>query len=106
LFGLEKATTINYQNEYKAKFSFDVHKPDEWGIELNNGAIGGFSKFVFYAPQRMKSIWRNSDYDKVKALNIKSEFFSRVFVFPNKYFVNDMPFIIIKLDKEWLENQR
>lgn len=105
LFGLGENTNCDHQNEYKARFKYSVSKPDEWEMELQNGTLCGNSKFVFFAPERVMRYWQKFSYDKTKALSMKSEFFSRIFVFPNKNIINSIPFIIVKLDEEWLAKQ-
>lgn len=56
----------------------------------------------FYLPKKLLSQWNQYNKDRVSALNIKQEYFSKFFIFninnnPNR------PFIIINLDKAYLD---
>ena len=43
--------------------------------------------------------------DRAKAVQIKSQFFSRIFIF-NRGIRPELPFFIIDIDKEWLNHVR
>jgi len=61
--------------------------------------------FDFYVPKRILDHWKSYNFDKNAALDIKQDFFSRIFVF-NQQNNPEVPFSIINIDKEWLERIR
>jgi hypothetical protein len=105
LFKLDATTNPEYLCKYTGRFRYAEKRPNEWELELQNGNLGGVTKFVFFAPQRIMKIWQNSSFNKEKALDIKLEFFSRLFVFSNKNSTLDYPFVIVTLDRKWIQDQ-
>jgi len=105
LFKLDATTNPEYLFKYKGRFRYAEKRPNEWELELLNGNLGGVTKFVFFAPQRIMKIWQDSSYDKVKALALKAEFFSRLFIFSNRNSTLDYPYALVTLDKKWIEDQ-
>jgi hypothetical protein len=59
----------------------------------------------FYVPKRIFSRWKEFNLDKSAALDIKQNFFSKIFVF-NQRNNPEMPFSIININREWLERAR
>jgi hypothetical protein len=73
-----------------------VYNPRQWEQRTD---------FDFFLPKRIFSHWKQFNLDKAVALDIKQEFFSKVFVF-NKRNNPEAPFSIINIDREWLERER
>lgn len=63
------------------------------------------TEFDFYVPDKILQHWKKFNFDKNEALNIKEDFFSKIFVFNNKN-NNLAPFSIISIDAEWLYRVR
>ncbi|NJY63867.1 hypothetical protein HC174_14060 [Salinimicrobium sp. CDJ15-81-2] len=61
--------------------------------------------FNFYVPKKIYDHWRKFNLNKSEALNLKERFFSKIFVF-NRAQNQEMPFSIINIDEEWLQNLR
>jgi len=62
-------------------------------------------EFEFFLPRRIFNHWKQFNLDKSRALDIKQEFFSKIFIF-NKRERLDTPFFVINIDREWLESAR
>jgi len=85
---------MNFNNRYIARFHYTRRELDHWTITINEEVELGF-----YLPNRIIEQWRNQNFDKRAALNLKSEYFSKVFIFiPD----GNLPFRIIHIDRDWL----
>jgi hypothetical protein len=51
------------------------------------------------------NLWGEYNLDRAKAVEIKGEFFSRIFIF-NRGLRPELPFFIIDLDRDWLTQVR
>jgi hypothetical protein len=56
-------------------------------------------------PTRIFSHWKTFNLDKASALDIKQQFFSKVFIF-NQRNNPEAPFSIINIDREWLDSAK
>jgi hypothetical protein len=45
-------------------------------------------------------MWKEQNFDKQVAINLKEEYFSKVFVFVRNN--TDLPFRIINIDRQWI----
>ena len=50
--------------------------------------------------------WREFNLDKNVALNLKEEYFSRIFIFTGDHTPSHLPFFVVNIDKPWLDNLR
>jgi len=71
----------------------------------NNRQDNQQTDFDFYVPKRIFNHWKAFNLDKSVALDIKQDFFSKVFVF-NQRNNPETPFSIINIDREWLDRVR
>ena len=90
----------------KAKIYWLNNSPNVWKLTVyNNRQDSQQTDFDFYLPKRIFNHWKAFNLDKSTALDIKKEFFSKIFVF-NQANNPEMPFSIINIDKEWLVRQQ
>lgn len=68
---------------------------DFWTITINQMLNLGF-----YLPDRIVQMWKEQNFDKQVAINLKEELFSKVFIFIQNN--NNLPFKIVNIDREWL----
>lgn len=100
---------LNRQNGFaslKAEIHWFSDRPNVWRLSVYNRRQGDEqTDFDFYVPKRIFSHWKTFNLDKAAALDIKQQFFSKVFVF-NQRNNPEAPFSIINIDREWLDNAR
>lgn len=96
-------------NNSTVSFNAEIHwrgeEPNLWKLTINNTYSLDDREFDFYLPKRIFDQWEQFSLDKKEALNIKQQYFSKIFVFNRK---NDsgLPFTIINLDKEWFNRAK
>tara|TARA_R110000744_G_scaffold114988_1_gene215055 strand:- start:7360 stop:8382 length:1023 start_codon:yes stop_codon:yes gene_type:complete len=56
-------------------------------------------EFEFYLPLRIIEMWKEQSFDGQAAIDLKSNLFSRLFVFVKN---TELPFRILKIDRSWL----
>lgn len=96
----------NYLGTLKAEIHWFSDRPNAWTLNVYDPRNRDFqSIFDFYIPNRIFSHWKNFNLDRSIALDIKQEFFSKVFVF-NQRHNQEAPFSIINIDREWLDRIR
>ena len=104
-----EANILNQLNGFtalKAKIHWSTDRPNVWTLTVyNDQNRDQQTDFYFYVPERIFNHWKNYNLDKIAALDIKQEFFSRIFVF-NQQNNLEVPFSIINIDREWLEQIR
>jgi hypothetical protein len=79
-----------------AQFHYERRKLDFWTITINN------LEFGFYLPRRIIEIWRNHNFNEKEAINLKQEFFSKIFLFIRNNYEIELPFKIVNIDRQWL----
>ena len=109
LFARSEDNILNQLNEFtalKAEIHWFTDNPNLWTLTVyNDRNRNQRTNFDFYIPKRIFNHWKAYNLDKNAALDIKQEFFSRIFVF-NQQNNPEVPFSIINIDKEWLEQIR
>jgi hypothetical protein len=100
---------LNRQNSFaslKAEIHWFSDRPNVWRLSVyNTNERQQKTDFDFYVPKRIFNHWKTFNLDKSAALDIKQEFFSKVFVF-NQSNNPEAPFSIINIDREWLDTIR
>lgn len=100
---------LNIQNRFaslKAEIHWTSDRPKVWELTVfNSDNINQRTNFDFHVPNRIFNHWKTFNIDKSEALNIKQQFFSKVFVF-NQKDNPEAPFSIINIDSKWLERAR
>lgn len=104
-----KDNILNSQNGFaslKAEIHWTSDRPNVWELTVyNSNNNSQQTSFDFYVPKRIFNHWKTFNLDKSSALNIKQQFFSKVFVFNQKN-NPEAPFSIINIDREWLDRAR
>lgn len=100
---------LNRQNGF-ASLKAEIHwlndRPNVWKLSVYNRKQDNLqTDFDFYLPTRIFSHWKKFNLDKASALDIKQQFFSKVFVF-NQRNNPEAPFSIINIDREWLDSAK
>ncbi|WP_293929473.1 hypothetical protein [Sphingobacterium sp. UBA6320] len=97
---------LNRFNALKAEIHWFSDRPNVWRLTVYNSRNSDHqTDFDFYVPKRIFNHWKTFNLDKIAALDIKQEFFSRIFVF-NQQNNPEVPFSIINIDREWLAQIR
>ena len=92
----------------KGQINYSRRNPTLWSLnitsdyQINNVVIG---EFDFFVPDTIMTIWKAYNLDRAKAVQLKEEFFSRIFIF-NQGTRPELPFFIINIDREWLNQVR
>lgn len=109
LFARSKYNILNQPNGFaalKAEIHWTSNRQNVWTLTVyNDQNREQQTDFDFYVPKRIFNHWKTFNLDKIAALDIKQEFFSRIFVFNQKN-NPEVPFSIINIDREWLERSR
>ncbi|MFC4818576.1 hypothetical protein [Flavobacterium sp. GCM10023249] len=89
-----------------AEIHWQSDRPNVWTLTVSSRSERNEStEFDFFVPDKILRRWEKFNFDKNEALNIKEDFFSKIFVFNNKN-NNLAPFSIISIDAEWLYRAR
>ncbi len=103
---------LNSENRYgtfsvlKAEIHWYEVNPNIWTLTVYNPNNRDEStEFDFYVPNKIFSHWKSFNLDKNVALDIKQNFFSKIFVF-NQRNNPEAPFSIININNTWLQNAR
>lgn len=78
-----------------ARFHYRRREFDYWILSINQEA-----EFGFYLPSKIIEMWKDQNFDRQSAIDIKAEMFSKVFVFIRN---GELPFRILRIDRHWLE---
>lgn len=89
----------------KAEIHWISDRPDVWRLKVSdNNHQELTTDFDFFVPNRIFDYWKQFNLNKSRALDIKQEFFSKIFVFNSRNL--ELPFTIININQEWLNNAR
>lgn len=90
----------------KGQIHYSTEIPNLWNLAIaQDFQTRNVAEFSFFVPQMIMDMWKQYSFDKARAAQIKGEFFSRIFVF-NRGIRPDLPFFIINIDREWLDQVR
>jgi hypothetical protein len=90
----------------KAEIHWSSDNPNVWRLTIYNSIEPNRrTDFDFFVPQRIFKHWKQFNLDKAVALDIKQEFFSKIFIFNGRN-NPEVPFLIINIDKHWLDTAR
>lgn len=97
---------INGINAFIAEIHWNSNRPNVWRLTvMNRRNRQERTEFDFFVPKRIFSHWKQFNLDKTVALDIKEQFFSKIFVF-NQRQNPEVPFSIINIDRNWLQEIR
>lgn len=113
LFAEDSDNVLNEQNietSNLAIFNSEIHwyndKPNVWELKIRKERQPDrFSTFRFYVPDRIFNLWNKFNLSKEKAIDLKGEYFSKIFVF-NQNMNPKVPFSIVYLDQYWLSKAK
>ncbi len=106
----EEAFNIFSNNARFANLRAEIHyvrnKSNIWlltvlGADNNNRR----TEFEFFIPNSIFDHWKKFNLDKTVALDLKEQFFSRIFIF-GKDRNREYPFLTVRIDQEWLDRAR
>lgn len=90
----------------KGRIHYSLQRPDLWRLTVSADFPKNIiAEFLFFVPQMIMNLWGEYNLDRAKAVQIKGEFFSRIFVF-SRGIRPELPFFIIDIDREWLNQVR
>jgi hypothetical protein len=102
----KKLSSDTNRSIFKAVFKFSISHKNEWELKLVDGNIDGFDTFIFFAPKSIMNSWQKFSFDSCKAIDMKSIFLSKLYIFPNKFTANQIPFYTIVLDATWIPSKK
>lgn len=101
-------TDNSQQNNLEGRLHYEPEYPTKWTLEISdyyNGRDQPY-KLEFNVPVGLVSQWKAFNFDKTIGYNLKGEFFSRIFIFSQRASNYGLPFTLINLDSQWLDNLR
>jgi len=107
--GSETLDYFFYYDDYgpfRARIHYYRNNPNQWLLQLRGESNNISYSFRFFVPKRLMKLWREHSLDKNVAINIKEEFLSRIFLFKKQQQLNEFPFIIVNIDRDWLDSLR
>jgi hypothetical protein len=95
-------------NTLMGRLHFYENEENVWYLELIDNEIDTRVQFKFFVPERIMKQWSSLQLDRNQALNIKEQYFSRIFLFQSNQHQsrNRLPFLLINIDENWLNNAR
>jgi hypothetical protein len=86
-----------------AQIHYRPAEPDLWYLTLSEGQRQDIiARFSFFLPRGILDRWVQIGLDRASAINIKQEFFSRLFIF-TRGLRHGFPFVMVDLDREWVD---
>lgn len=97
---------LNGTGDLRGQFHYYRKKPDYWYLTIQSSHEGNSPiELTFNLPKKIMRLWEEYRLDKKEAVHIKGEYFSRVWIF-KKSQGTEFPFIIVNIDREWLNQIR
>ncbi len=94
------------QGRLRSRLHYSEKLPELWDLSIySDTPIQEPMEFDFFVPPRIMSIWREYNTSRAAALSIKTDYFSRMFIF-NRSLQSDLPFFTINIDSNWLQEVR
>lgn len=91
--------SLLYENRNnRFKLYYEEEKPHSWSIDWNGN---NQDRLRFFLPKQIMELWAKNIDDKVRTLEMKRQFFSRIIVF-NPRRDENMPVSILRLNDEWI----
>lgn len=97
---------VSRVNYYNARIHYLSGRLEQWELSIPVDEPERQNiLFDFFIPPRIMSIWREYRTSRMAALDIKGEYFSRIFIF-NREVSRELPFMVINIDQDWLQDSR
>lgn len=92
----------------EARLHYYADDVTKWTLAINNyrSQVSRPIELEFNVPIGLLSQWRDFNYDKYVGYTMKGAFFSRIFIFSQRVSSYGLPFTVVNLDSEWLEELR
>jgi hypothetical protein len=92
----------------EARLHYYADDVTKWTLAINNyrNQISRPIELEFNVPKGLLSQWSDFNYDKYAGYTMKGAFFSRIFIFSQRASSYGLPFTVVNLDSEWLEELR
>lgn len=97
---------IQSQGNNEAKIHYHLDNPTRWTLSIRNNSERNPIEFDFNVPYSLLNQWRQFNFNKTVGYNIKSEYFSRIFLFFSRFSSYGLPFALVNLDSQWLDELR
>lgn len=91
--------------QIRGHIHYERQEPNLWFLTLFAGGVDRQVHFSFFLPEGVLDRWAALGLDRAAAIDLKQEFFSRIFIFTTTL-RNGFPFLVVNLDREWLEGWR
>jgi hypothetical protein len=102
-FNLDYFREIRRLTGLKARIHYSRDEKNIWLLSISQDfSSNNNADFKFFVPERIMSIWERFSFDKTKALDIKNQFYSRIFIF-DIHRERELPFIGVTIDRPWLQ---
>ncbi len=93
-----------YNKGLKTQIHYYQNQPDIWELTIAEDFLqtSNIPKFKFYIPDSILNNWKQHNRDKKHATSLKEQYFSKIYIFTN-LIKKDLPFFILKIDTDWLD---
>ena len=91
----ERVSNMEFSN--RARFHYRERGGDYWELSLEENQNISFG---FRLPRSIVSMWKEQNFSRQSAIDLKSTMFSKVFVFTGS---GEIPFKVMNIDRHWLE---
>jgi len=93
-----------FNGNFKAQIHYHHNDKNYWKLTVFDENSPNITyDFNFFIPQSIMEIWKKYNYDRAKAIDLKQEYFSRIFLYKKTQNL-ELPFYVINIDRHWLEN--
>lgn len=113
LFGNERGIGTLFQDQgqginLEARLHYYSNDVTKWTLAINNyrDELSRPFELEFNVPRALLAQWSDFNYDKYAGYTMKGAFFSRIFIFSQRGSSYGLPFTVVNLDSEWLEELR
>ena len=92
--------------DLRARIRYSRDEPNVWLLEISDNFVRNNNvEFEFFVPDRIMEMWKQFSLDRKAAIDIKNEYFSKIFIF-SKPRENKLPFFVVNIDSHWLNTNR
>ncbi|SOD12234.1 hypothetical protein [Pedobacter xixiisoli] len=98
---------FRFSDKNEARIHYNADNPTRWTLSIRGSNISTDRlELKFNVPINLVQQWLLFNYDKTAGYNLKDQFFSRIFIFHQRFSNYGLPFTLINLDSEWINNLR
>jgi hypothetical protein len=102
----ENFHNIQQFTDLRAQLHYYGEEPHIWRLSIFTPANPALkSTFTFFVPDTIMKLWELYSLDRTKAIAIKAEFFSRIYIFAHGRYPTT-PVFTVQLDRQWMEEIR